>query len=144
MADHAHFFAWQIDRLGTLLAWGAANIAVGAGLSIQRRPLLRRFGWQAISWGAIDALLAWNGSRAARSRLHHRQPATSGDIHGFRRILAINAALDALYIAFGWLFQRHARDDRDRGTGLGVLMQGLFLLIFDWWLLRESRRFRAG
>lgn len=134
--EQQEFFAWQHDALGWLLAWGAGSVIAGAGLATSHRPDLRQVGLQAIVWGAIDAALALSGRRGARANQRH-DPASasrsaSQEAARFQRIVAINAGLDLLYIAGGLRLAQTARRDSSRyGTGVGIAIQGLFLLLYD-------------
>ncbi|HEY0739252.1 MAG TPA: hypothetical protein VGD69_30300 [Herpetosiphonaceae bacterium] len=141
------FFAWQHAALGWLLAWGVASIVAGAGLATNRRQELRQIGLQSIVWGAIDAGLALSGRRGARKN-QQRDPASaprsgSQEAARFQRIVAINAGLDLLYIAGGLRLSQAARNDAGRyGTGLGITIQGAFLLLYDsllTWLVAKWR-----
>jgi hypothetical protein len=50
----------------------------------------------------------------------------------FRTILLINAGLHVGYVAGSWALLRGARGRDDRaGMGLGIVIQGLFLLVYD-------------
>lgn len=141
------FFAWQHTVLGWLLAWGVGSIVAGAGLATNRRQDLRQIGLQAIVWGAIDAALALSGRRGARQNRHldpaSEQRSGSQEAARFQRILAINAGLDLLYIAGGLRLAQTARHNPGRyGTGLGIAIQGTFLLIYDsllTWLVAKWR-----
>jgi hypothetical protein len=145
------FWSWQHRALGWLLGWGAASVVFGAGLATARRSDLRQIGLQAIGWGGIDAALAIGGRRDAR----HKQSAISAqrsvdqEAARFQRIVAINAGLDLLYIAGGLRLALTARRDSSRyGTGVGIAIQGLFLLIYDslltWLLARQRDRRRSA
>lgn len=142
------FFTWQHDLLLGLLGWGAGSVVVGAGLACQRSQVLRQIGLQAIGWGAIDALLAWSGRRSARQRMALAvTPMPQSDeikaAASFQRLVAVNAGLDVLYILGGLWLARAPRPAR-RGTGLGIAIQGLFLLIYDSLLVWWSARWRAA
>ncbi len=142
------FFEWQHRASGALLAWGIGSMVVGAGLATDAQPAIRQVGVQAVTWGAIDAVLAWNGRRSARRRQHEsadeaakRRPVAE-EISRFRTIIAVNTGLDVLYVLGGlWLAQSAGKREDRRGTGLGIAMQGFFLLCFDgyltWQLLRQ-------
>lgn len=141
------FWAQQHDLLLGLLGWGAGSIVVGAGLASQRSAVLRQIGFQAITWGAIDALLAWSGRRGARQHAAlvvtpTPDPDEIKAAHSFQRLVAVNAGLDLLYIAGGLRLARDGRPDR-RGVGLGIAIQGLFLLIYDSLLVGWATRWRA-
>jgi hypothetical protein len=91
---------------------------------LTRVPFWRGVGQQAIGWGVIDALIALIAGRStARS--------FSGPT--LRRILPINAALDVLYVLGGFIFAhtKGATDEKMRGQGWGIVLQGLFLFKFD-------------
>lgn len=107
----------QLTR--TLGRWAAASVAVGTGLSVPART--RGFGRQTFAWGAVDGAIAAYGARNRRAK-------GPTDPQRLRRVLLVNAALDVGYLATGaWL----VRDGRWRGDGLGVLVQGGFLLWLD-------------
>ncbi|MBI1259787.1 MAG: hypothetical protein GC204_20155 [Chloroflexi bacterium] len=49
------------------------------------------------------------------------------EAHNLRQLLWINTALDLLYVAGGrWLIRRGKH-----GTGWGIVVQGMFLFLFD-------------
>jgi hypothetical protein len=125
-----------------LLAWGTASVAGGAALAVvggaRGDRFLRAFGSQTIGWGAIDTALALGGRMRAR-RLLGSPPADPAamarEALRIRRILAVNAGLDVLYIT-GGLAVAVARGRTDRaaaGHGLAAVAQGVFLLGFDAW-----------
>ena len=107
-----------------LLRWGALSAIGGVLLQFSRRPFWIGFGQQAIGWGLIDALIALFAGRS-----------TSRSFSGktLRRILLFNAALDVLYILGGFSFARTkgTTDEKLRGQGWGIVLQGLFLFKFD-------------
>jgi hypothetical protein len=135
---HTDFWTWQHRALGWLLGWGAASVVIGAGLAANRQPELRQVGLQAIGWGVIDAALALNGRRAARAKqqLAATTPTVERETTRFQQIVAVNAGLDLLYIIGGWrLIQTAGQRPQRRGMGIGIVVQGLFLLIYDSWLV---------
>jgi hypothetical protein len=107
-----------------LLLWGAISTIGGVIAQFSRRPFWIGFGQQAIGWGLIDALIALIAGRSASRSFSGRT---------LRRILLINAGLDVLYMLGGFLFARTkgAADDKRRGQGWGIVLQGLFLFNFD-------------
>lgn len=127
-------FQNQVSR--RLLRWSAMSVVVG---------VLMRFGgtfWknvgnQFISWGAIDAGIAVGGQIAARNRVDKLDNPGLPEVHvkeedNLRRLLWVNAGLDVLYMIGGLLWMRRDKGDgKARGNGLGVLLQGLFLFVFD-------------
>jgi hypothetical protein len=139
------FFKWQERVLGGLMVWGAANVVIGAGGSRVRDDVPRQFAWQALTWGAIDLVLALLGRRGARTRGQTATPATTQRaVARFRRVLAINAGLDVAYILGGSVLAATARHDRRRkGVGLGILVQGIFLAVYDALLLQHVDQWNA-
>jgi hypothetical protein len=107
-----------------LLLWGALSTSGGVLLQFSRRPFWIGFGQQAIGWGLIDVLIALFAGRS-----------TSRSFSGktLRRVLLFNAALDVLYMLGGFIFARTkgVTDEKLRGQGWGILLQGLFLFKFD-------------
>jgi hypothetical protein len=121
-----------------LLAWSIFSIISGALLTVFRDGLLRGIGAQFIGWGFIDALIALGGRQAAQKRLaalpDPTDPAiTAAETANLRRLLALNTGLDVLYILGGvWLERTKGQSNRlARGSGLGILIQGAFLFVFD-------------
>jgi hypothetical protein len=120
-----------------------------AGLAslLHPAPRVRHAGLQALSWGAIDAVLALIGRRSARRKA---QRAQQGDLDSatiaraigtFRRILLINSVLDVGYVLGGlWLLRTAGERQSRQGMGLGIIVQGLFLLIYDALLARDVTR----
>jgi hypothetical protein len=144
---HTNFWTWQHQALGWLLGWGVGSVVVGAGLVADRRPELRQIGLQAIGWGAIDAALALNGRRAARAKQQLAAPAPTVEREAarFQQIVAVNAGLDLLYVAGGaWLTQTAGQQARRRGMGIGIMVQGFFLLIYDSWLVWRVAAWRVN
>ena len=107
-----------------LLLWGALSTIGGIILQFTRKPFWIGVGQQAIGWGVIDALIALVAGRST-SRSFSSQT--------LRRVLFINAGLDVLYMLGGFIFARTrgAADEKLRGQGWGIVLQGLFLFKFD-------------
>lgn len=140
MVEQETFWRWQERMLGGLLVWGAANTVAGAGMARSRSVLVRRLGQQACVWGLIDLALAVNGRRSARRQAPTADAAvTSAAAARFRTILAVNSLLDVGFVVGGsGLAARSTAHPDRRGTGLGIALQGLFLLIYDCLLLRGT------
>jgi len=107
-----------------LLLWGAFSTIGGIILQFTRKPFWIGVGQQAIGWGVIDALIALVAGRSA-SRSFSSQT--------LRRVLFISAGLDVLYMLGGFIFARTkgVTDEKLRGQGWGIVLQGLFLFKFD-------------
>jgi hypothetical protein len=138
----------QKNAMWILGAWAGASILSGVGLSVQsENTTLRYLGFQNIGWGAVNAAIAGTAlfglgaqfaaldtlgtdGRALLDELSQEQT--------FAKILLVNAGLDVGYMLVGaalmWSARNGlARSDEFFGSGLGVVIQGAFLLIFDIW-----------
>ena len=103
-----------------LMLWALLCLGGGVlGLWWARAPFFRAFWFMTGAWGLVDgglAFLGWLGEGAEREAL--------------RRLLLLNAGLDLGYLALGLLlFSR--RQTHLRGFGAAILVQGVFLLLFD-------------
>ena len=107
-----------------LLRWGALSTVGGVLLHFTRQPFWIGVGQQAIGWGIIDALIALFAGRSTSKSFSGRT---------LRRVLLINTGLDVLYMLGGFIFARTrgANDEKQRGQGWGIVLQGLFLFKFD-------------
>ena len=114
-----------------LLAWAAA--VVGDGLAVTLRAVALQF----VVWGVVDGAIAAFGERDRRRRIargEDRDPAATRAFGArLRRLLRLNAGLDLIYVAVGAALLIGWRTPAGLGHGLGVLIQGGFLLAFDTW-----------
>ena len=118
------------DLTRTLALWSAGSVVGGAALAaVARGPRARGFARQAVAWGVIDGAIAAAGAAGAANGVQDRPRETVA----LRRLLLLNAALDVGYVGVGVALVRAGRlRGRDSvGDGLGVLVQGVFLLGLD-------------
>lgn len=130
--------ALERGHLLRLALWAGASVLAGtmllAWLTVRRTdaPLLRHFAIQTAAWGAVDGLICLWAGRDLVLR----------DYAGAQRLLNVlwlNLGLDAGYIAVGatllltaWRWgSRHG----GMGAGIGIIVQGLALLLLDLRLL---------
>jgi hypothetical protein len=100
---------WALLSLGTALI----------GLYTRPGEFWRSFWFMSGLWGFIDGIIGWF------AMIQERQSATA-----LLPFLRFNAGLDVVYLVVaGFLLVR--KTPRLRGFGLGVLVQGAFLLLFD-------------
>lgn len=132
---------WQYQFIvcRRLVWWGALSFILGIPLLFME-PFLQGFGGQALLWGAINAAIAvfatWRITkrRAALSDPADKE-ALANEANKLSRFLRLMLLCDVVYILLGitlaialgrknmwWL-----------GTGIGVIVQGLYLLGFDWY-----------
>jgi len=118
-----------------LLAWAALSLLAGAVCWLAGDPFWRAFGLQAVVWGLVDALIGLLGQRGLGQKLAGAfdPDAAAHKARSLRRILALNAGLDLIYIAGGaaLALTLGRADAFSSGTGWGIVLQGVFLLFFD-------------
>ena len=120
----------QHSMATALLVWSLGSLGTSViGLYARPNEFWRSFWFMSGLWGLIDGLIAWYGLVGG-----HRTPSQ------LLPILRLNAGLDVVYIVVaGFLLNRSK--PLLRGFGMGVLVQGVFLLVFDgyfWWKCAHS------
>jgi hypothetical protein len=143
----------QRNAMWILGAWAGASILSGVGLSVQsENTTLRYLGFQNIGWGAVNAAIAvsalfgLSGQFAALDTLGTDGRALLDELsqeQTFAKILLVNTGLDVGYMLVGAALMWGARNGLARseevfGSGLGVVIQGAFLLVFDIWQVLAS------
>lgn len=128
----------RITRTGmkVLGAWGVANTATGLIASGTASGQARYFHQMNAGWGIINTGLAVAGFLGAKKEdvNAYGLVKTIKNQHNIEKVLLLNAGLDVGYIAAGaWLNERGITKNsvRLQGYGKSVMMQGVFLLIFD-------------
>lgn len=124
-----------------LLAWSGLSVGVGTALALLPHRLWQGLGAQCVGWGVIDAVIAGIGLKQTHARAAdpaaHAPDQQAEARRTLRRVLWINTALDVGYVSGGIaLAAAKGRDDTDnarfwRGSGLGIVIQGGFLFMFD-------------
>jgi len=120
-----------------LAAWAAVSLGAGTLLLVVGTPFWRAVGVQFLVWGAIDGAIAAAGwrdrRRTARSGVD-RDPADSErQRRRLRRLLLVNVGLDVAYLVIGVALTGFDAGPARTGHGVGVIVQGGFLLAFDAW-----------
>ena len=133
------------QRIGRQLgAWAVASVAFGGALAAAAAlgalpetwdRVALGIGVQCLVWGAIDGAIAWFGQRDLQRRRAAGEPddpaATRAFARRLRRLLLLNAGLDVLYVAVGVALITLWQTPDGLGHGIGVVLQGGFLLVFD-------------
>lgn len=126
----------EMERLHLLKlsVWGSLSLVVGVlllgALRIRRvdSPLLQHFGIQTAAWGAIDLALVFWAERGLA--LRDFEAATRLD-----RFVWLNVGLDVGYIGVGITLALCGYALGRRlglvGAGLGVIVQGVALMLLD-------------
>ncbi len=127
-------WAYQSAITRRLLTWSLFSLIAGLVMQVGGAAL-RAVGMQFVAWGAIDASIALVGQNQSRKRQASAEANTpailAAETSRLRRLLWLNTALDVLYLIGGFAAAWRRGDERWRGHGLGVLIQGGFLFIFD-------------
>ncbi len=123
----------QIGR--RLLGWSVLSVTAGILLLILEPPFWQGVGLQGVVWGIIDAGIALFGLytlRRKRSRPEANTPeALRLESRNLYRLLLVNTGLDVLYVVTGILILTSFDTAFGRGNGVGIVVQGGFLLLFD-------------
>ncbi len=119
------------------VGWSILSTAVGLPLALRGDAWWRAFGRQQVGWAAVDGVVvvvadALRSRRMRRADNPYAPDALRRERRGLRRVLAINAAADALYVVGGVWLWRASPDRPDRaGAGAGIVVQGAFLCLHD-------------
>jgi hypothetical protein len=131
---------WQFSaRVSRWLSLWAATSSLLSLPMLRGNTFWRGVGSQFIGWALINLGIAGGGSWLTRRRQNalgekaHAPETLVKETADLRRLLIINGILDIGYM-FGGLFLmlRPQSQPRMKGVGVGILLQGAFLFIFDW------------
>jgi hypothetical protein len=136
-------FQNTITRRLTWWAW--ASIALGALSMLLVGDFWRGMAFQFIGWGFINLGIAYFGSinlqrRAGKLDEKQKKAAEPQETRNLARLLWTNARFDVFYMLGGAAVARFIGPDPFWvGTGIGIFIQGTFLLIFDWLHVRTLK-----
>jgi hypothetical protein len=131
----------KISKTGTLLLSGWATASLVSGLIGKNNSTgeLKFFHKRNVLWGSIN--LGLSGLGYLRIKGEERTSYTVGQtfkrVEAAQKIFLFNTGLDLAYVAFGLYTRERAnsfagdKEDRLRGTGNSLLLQGGFLTLFD-------------
>jgi hypothetical protein len=120
-----------------LLSWSWFSMGSGLSMTSVNDEFLRGVGMQFASWGFIDAIIAlvgkWNTHKNRQLPEDIQSVKQQTEAIKLRKILWVNTFLDIFYVIGGfWLWRHKGADSRKwRGHGVGIIIQGGFLFIFD-------------
>lgn len=118
------------NAMTVLTGWSVGSIAVGTGMLFVPNTRVQYAGIQNIAWGAIDLGIAVWGKNSLRKNIGYKPPQQQRK--EFKTALWINGLLDIAYIGVGYYLYAHGKNDKLKGTGAGIMVQGSFLFVFDW------------
>jgi len=140
LEDNIKMSVWDFSAKLTrrLLIWSVLSVLVSAFTFFSVDLFLRGLGIQFFAWGVIDGAIAIFSARASvKKQLNinesERAESEVKEARWLDRILWINTGLDVFYVIGGfWLMQSLGLDNfLWRGHGVGIVIQGGFLLFFD-------------
>lgn len=145
VADDAAFTKLNTLRIKTnhtgmkiLGAWGAANIVGGVtGALVATDKEWQSFHTMNALWGAVNLGIAGMGYLGARKEAKESMACGTmlNRYESGKRMFLLNAGLDVVYITSGAALVGYADDMNNpaewRGFGKSIMMQGVFLFIFD-------------
>lgn len=149
VSSSSNIYRYIGQLLSLLLGWAVFSIALGAGMRRAQDKRLSGIADQFIAWGAIDGLIAAAGIAGTRKDSRRVEqglldlPGQARQARRFEWLVWVNALLDIGYVAGGsTLARRNAGSPYRRGAGLGIIIQGAFLLIWDVFLALSIRKYR--
>jgi hypothetical protein len=123
----------------TLAGWSVANLAVSGIAMGQAQGSTKYFHEMNLYWNAVNVGIAGMGLLSLRKK--HASPTVSSAVkehYTLQKSLLLNTGLDFAYVTSGfWLMDKSKteidpiRNNRFRGFGQAVVVQGGFLLVFD-------------
>lgn len=116
--------------MDVLTGWSIGSIVVGTGMLFVPNTQVKYAGIQNIAWGAIDLGIAVWGKNSIQKNIGYKPPEQQQK--EFRTALWINGLLDIAYMGVGYYLYTHGKNDKLKGTGAGIMVQGGFLFVFDW------------
>lgn len=127
----------NITRTGmyVLGTWAVANIASGTVGYYRGSGENRYFHQMNAFWNTVNLGIA-GYSLLKSPALHETLTSTLSEQNSIEKMLLFNAALDAGYMMTGFYLRERAKNNsnpkRLRGYGNSLLLQGGFLMAFDW------------
>lgn len=138
-----NIWQYQFILARRLAWWSVISFAVGLAF-FSAEALLRGFSIQAIAWGLLDAGIAVGGALLTARRRSKLTDPTAPEVieketNQLRKLLWLMIPLDVIYAVVGLvlIFTWGRKDLWWLGTGWGVVVQGLFLLGFDWFHAKQ-------
>ena len=142
-ASRYHATTTGMEVLGS---WGIVNIGVGAvGWANSMGGQNKYFHQMDLIWRTVNlgaAILGYTNARKNANKV--LSPAESlNEQEKIERIFLINGALDVVYIGAGISLKDRGDSSNSaelRGYGSSIIMQGVFLLLFDGTMYSAHRR----
>ena len=129
----------HLQQRGMILlgSWAGLNILTGSMGTFKAEGSRMYFHQMNAAWNVVNAGIAFLGYRGTLNNQYVESLDILDAMQRFDQLLLINAGLDILYISGGiWLAYRGLKQSNDRWKGYGqsIILQGSFLLAFDLFL----------
>lgn len=127
----------DMTRIGmkVLGSWAVVNLVSGTIGYYRATGENRYFHQMNAFWNTVNLGIA-GYSLLKSPALHETLSATLSEQNSIEKMLLFNAALDAGYIMTGFYLKERAKNqsnpNRFRGYGNSLILQGGFLMAFDW------------
>ncbi|MCS6967154.1 MAG: hypothetical protein RMJ44_02160 [Cytophagales bacterium] len=139
----------NLNQQGMMLlgSWAVLNLVVGWWRSCRNQGQSRYFWQMNAYWNVINFFLAiagyWNALQTSVSLMSLQESIIAQ--YRIEKIYLFNAALDVAYVVGGFYLMERARRNpshapRWQGFGKAIILQGTWLMIFDWvmWWLQTD------
>lgn len=130
---------WEFNHQLTnrLITINLLNLEFGRQLMKLKKPFWRGFGTQAVGWAIINIGIALFGKIGTSKRIDslddpYDEMVMRAETKKLRNILFINTPLNWLYMLGGYRWAKRAKDDYQKGSGWGIVLQGFILFCFDF------------
>lgn len=132
--------------MAQLLFWAGLSLGVGIPMLLSSREWVRAFGGMTVAWAIVNAIIAVVSllSVQRKARQHASSETIAGWMRRLVRLLWFNAGLDVVYVLVGvGLLWWDPANRMLNGFGWAVILQSVFLLLFDTWhAVRLPRKVR--
>ena len=128
-------------------AWSSMNLlGSGVGWAVSSDESTKYFHQMNVMWNAVNLGLAIPGYiKAKKGKTKLSLYETLNDQRKTETIFLVNAGIDLAYISSGLMLKNRASTDPSKeaqfiGYGNSIILQGSFLLLFDWIAFSIHRR----
>lgn len=124
------FISISLIGMSVLLVWGLLNISSG-WYFYRKTELQKKYFWlMSAGWGVVNVILA--AATILTINLKNITVASPDYAASQIGILKFNVFLDLIYILVGAVLAKAGKDGaQKRGFGWAIMLQGVFLLVFD-------------
>ncbi|MCS6950496.1 MAG: hypothetical protein RMM06_06460 [Armatimonadota bacterium] len=131
---------FQQRLLLQLSVWSLLSVFLGGVLAalFPAKSFWSAFGGMNAVWGLVNLVIASVGFYGVMKKMRSGLSDEEGERRRLLRLLRVNTWLDVGYVAVGAGLAFLGKTPLLHGFGWGVILQGGFLLLFDWWHYRQG------